>query len=64
MSNPDPPPKPMPSPEEIQAYLDASSARTKKRLPLATIPNAEPEPAKTVSRPLPVAGANDKVKKS
>lgn len=27
--------KPMPSAEEISAYLEASAARTKKRLPLA-----------------------------
>lgn len=32
---PDDTKKPMPSAEEISAYLEASAARTKKRLPLA-----------------------------
>lgn len=35
MPSEDDPKKPMPSAEEINAYLEASAARTKKRLPLA-----------------------------
>jgi len=37
-------PKPPPSAEEIQAYLELSAARTKKRLTLAA-GNARPAPA-------------------
>jgi hypothetical protein len=43
--------KPMPSAEEISAYLEASAARTKKRLPLAF---DKPAPAeKKKARALP-----------
>lgn len=44
MSSEPRPPKPLPSAEEIQAYLELSAARTKKRLTLAA-GNARPEPA-------------------
>jgi len=68
MSNPEHPPKPVPTPEEIQAYLDASAARTKKRLPLAKAPiaDAAASPSATAAvtsaapRPLPLAGVKDK----
>lgn len=43
--------KPMPSAEEISAYLEASAARTKKRLPLAFDKPASVEKKK--SRALP-----------
>jgi hypothetical protein len=42
-SDPKPPP-PLPSAEQIQAYVELSAARTKKRLTLAA-GNARPEPA-------------------
>jgi hypothetical protein len=35
MSPPDDPKRPMPSADEINAYLELSAARTKKRLPIA-----------------------------
>ena len=57
MSAPDDPKKPMPSAAEINAYLELSAARTKKRLTLAFEPKAaQPKPA-TRDRKLPVAGA-------
>lgn len=39
--SPKPPPKPLPSAEEIQAYVELSAARTRKRLTLAS-GNARP----------------------
>lgn len=42
------PKKRMPSAEEISAYVEASAARTKKRLPLAF---AKPAPAAEKQRP-------------
>lgn len=57
MSSEPPPPKPLPSAEEIQAYLERSSARTKKRLTLAA-GNARPvEKAAPLDRKLPVGRA-------
>ena len=44
MSSDPKPPQPPPSAEVIQAYLELSAARTKKRLTLAA-GNARPEPA-------------------
>lgn len=41
MANESPPPKPLPPIEEIQALLEQSAARTKKRLPLAFARPAE-----------------------
>jgi hypothetical protein len=68
MSTHSKPNKPMPSPAEINAYLEQSAARTKMRLPLAkgaalglpapTSSNAGAAPAeKSGSRALPVQGA-------
>lgn len=70
MSSEDKPQKPLPSPDEINAYLELSAARTRKRLPLAFgksgasgtpgssrgLPVAEKSPA-TPSGALPVAAA-------
>jgi hypothetical protein len=62
MSTDPKPPKPMPSADEINAYLELSAARTKLRLPLAkgaalvgTLPNAAPpavENSETRSPPI------------
>jgi hypothetical protein len=41
----DNPKKPMPSVAEINAYLELSAARTKKRLPLAFNKTSAPKPA-------------------
>jgi len=58
------PQKPMPSADEINAYLEASAARTKLRLPLAkgnalaVAPSPAPNPAeKSQQRALPVSGS-------
>jgi hypothetical protein len=53
-------PKPPPSPEEIQAYLELSAARTKKRLPLAGSPMEKTEAVPAAPRALPLtsSGAN------
>ena len=60
MSSDPKPPKPLPSAEEIQAYLEQSAARTKKRLTLAA-GNARPEPAAArADRKLPTARASAK----
>jgi hypothetical protein len=61
--SPKPPSKPLPSAEEIQAYVELSAARTKKRLTLAS-GNARPigaavpavTPVKT-DRKLPIGSA-------
>lgn len=60
------PPKPMPSPAEINAYLEQSAARTRMRLPLAkgnAAPMAAKEPSaaatpapREASRALPLQG--------
>ena len=60
------PPKPMPSPAEINAYLEQSAARTRMRLPLAkgnAVPMAPKEPGaeaapapREASRALPLQG--------
>ena len=48
--------RPLPSAAEINAYLELSAARTKKRLPLAFAAKGSPKtPAR--ERKLPVAGA-------
>jgi hypothetical protein len=56
MSTEDKPKKPLPSAAEINAYLELSAARTKKRLPLAfgKTPVAKPAP---VARKLKLTGA-------
>jgi hypothetical protein len=60
MSSDPKPPKPLPSAEEIQAYVEQSAARTKKRLTLAA-GNARPEPAAArAARKLPTGGASAK----
>ena len=58
------PQKPMPSADEINAYLEASAARTKLRLPLAkgnalaVAPSTTPDAAeKSQQRALPVSGS-------
>ena len=52
--------KPLPSAEEIQAYLELSAARTKKRLTLAA-GNARTEPATArADRKLPTGRASAK----
>jgi len=48
------PTKPMPSAAEINAYLEQSAARTRKRLPLAKNPVAKDPVAKDASRALPL----------
>jgi hypothetical protein len=55
MSTEDHPKKPMPSAAEINAYLELSAARTKKRLPLAfgKTPATKPAP---VARKLKLTG--------
>jgi hypothetical protein len=55
MSRPDDE-KPLPSAEEINAYLELSAARTKKRLPLAIGTTGAPQ-APARERKLRVAGA-------
>ena len=55
MSHPDDE-KPLPSAEEINAYLELSAARTKKRLPLALGSAGAPK-APARERKLRVAGA-------
>lgn len=59
MSTDSKPSKPMPSADEINAYLEASAARTKLRLPLAkgsTPPgSAAPAAAGGAARALPVS---------
>ena len=58
MSSDPKPTKPLPSAEEIQAYLERSAARTKKRLTLAA-GNARPEPAAArADRKLPTGRAS------
>jgi hypothetical protein len=64
MSTDSNPPKPMPSADEINAYLELSAARTKLRLPLAkgaalvgAMAPAEPAAEKTEKPPLPVSGS-------
>ena len=57
MSAPDDPKKPIPSAAEINAYLELSAARTKKRLTLAFEPKAAPPKPAARDRKLPVAGA-------
>ena len=47
--------RPLPSAAEINAYLELSAARTKKRLPLAFAKASPKAPAR--ERKLPVAGA-------
>jgi hypothetical protein len=60
MSSDPKPPKPLPSTEEIQAYLERSAARTKKRLTLAA-GNARSEPAVArAERKLPTARTSAK----
>jgi hypothetical protein len=56
MSTEDNPKKPIPSAAEINAYLELSAARTKKRLPLAfgKTPAVKPAP---VPRKLKLTGA-------
>jgi len=77
MSSDTKPTKPMPSPAEINAYLELSAARTRLRLPLAKGAAAviEPkgalapaaavpaaaEPRAAVSRPLPLQGSKKPV---
>ncbi len=57
MSAPDDPKKPIPSAAEINAYLELSAARTKKRLTLAFEPKApQPKPAAR-DRKLPMTRA-------
>jgi hypothetical protein len=46
----------MPSAAEINAYLELSAARTKKRLTLAFEPKAAPPKPAARDRKLPVAG--------
>jgi hypothetical protein len=48
--------KPMPSAEEISAYLEASAARTKKRLPLAFDKPAPAEKKKPRALPTTKSG--------
>jgi hypothetical protein len=68
MSTDPKPPKPMPSAEEINAYLEQSAARTKLRLPLAAgaarvgaAPAAGPDGVEQrEKRPLPL-GASKKL---
>jgi hypothetical protein len=48
--------RPLPSAAEINAYLELSAARTKKRLPLAFGTKGSPK-APARDRKLPVAGA-------
>jgi hypothetical protein len=55
MSSEDKPKKPMPSAAEINAYLELSAARTKKRLPLAFNKTAASKPA-PVERKLRLTG--------
>jgi hypothetical protein len=58
-------PKPMPSVDEINAYLELSAARTRLRLPLAkcnaavVVPDAAASPGveKNAARALPLSGA-------
>jgi hypothetical protein len=56
MSSEDKPKKPMPSVAEINAYLELSAARTKKRLPLAFNKTSAPKPA-PLERKLRLTGA-------
>jgi hypothetical protein len=49
--------RPLPSAAEINAYLELSAARTKKRLPLAFGAKGSPKAAAR-ERKLPVAGAS------
>jgi hypothetical protein len=55
MSPPDDPTRPLPSAAEINAYVELSAARTKKRLPLALGTTSVPTPPR--DRKLRVAGA-------
>jgi hypothetical protein len=63
MSAEDDPKRPIPSAEEINAYLELSAARTKKRLPLALGSIGAPKrpggdrklPVARAAKPLPVA---------
>jgi hypothetical protein len=57
MSAPDDPKKPIPSAAEINAYLELSAARTKKRLTLAFEPKAAPPKPPARDRKLPVTRA-------
>ena len=56
MSPPDDNKRPLPSADEINAYLELSAARTKKRLPLAFGSKGAPK-APARDRKLRVAGA-------
>jgi hypothetical protein len=56
MSPPDEPKRPLPSADEINAYLELSAARTKKRLPLAFGTTGAPK-APARDRKLRVAAA-------
>jgi len=56
MSPPEDPKRPLPSADEINAYLELSAARTKKRLPLAFGTTGAPR-APARERKLRVAGA-------
>jgi hypothetical protein len=58
MSAPNDPKKPIPSAAEINAYLELSAARTKKRLTLAFEPKAAPPKPAARDRKLPVARSN------
>jgi hypothetical protein len=57
MSSDTKPTKPMPSPAEINAYLELSAARTRKRLPLAKGAAAMVEPKGPSEAPAPPRAA-------
>jgi hypothetical protein len=68
MSTDPKPPKPMPSADEINAYLELSAARTKLRLPLAkgaarvgTPPDADQLAPATGEKPPPPISASKKL---
>jgi hypothetical protein len=60
MSTDPKPPKPMPSADEINAYLELSAARTKLRLPLAK-GNAAPLAAEPSTQGAPAMSASKKL---